>query len=81
MGDDNGRNQVNLPASMTSIITEKFLFDQDDWDKRSAGSIGSNEAVMFVNPCNYTLDIDDEEYGTGEVSAFDPDQIEEDGKD
>ena len=40
---------------------------------------------MFVNPCNYTLEVDDSEYGTGrpigEVSAFDPDVIEEEGQD
>lgn len=37
---------------------------------------------MFVNPCNYTLEVDDSEYlGSGglggEISAFDPDVIEE----
>lgn len=47
---------------MVSTITEKFLFDQDIDDARSScGSIGSDEAVLFVNPCNYTLE--DDEYG------------------
>ena len=45
---------------MTSLITEKFLFDQNNDDVKSCGSIGSDEAVLFVNPCNYTLDDDDD---------------------
>ena len=86
MGDDNGRNQVNLPASVTSFISDKLLFDRDDdEDKRSVSSIGSSEAVMFINPCNYTLEVDEEEYGGGvaggEISAFDPDHIEEESSD
>ena len=44
---------------MTSMITEKFLFDQNPDDGKSFGSIGSDEAVLFVNPCNYTLEDDD----------------------
>ena len=65
------------------MITDKFLFDKDansdDDDKKSMGSIGSDEAVMFVNPCNYTLDVDEPEEDDGrERSAFDPDVIEED---
>ena len=30
----NGQRNVTLPASMTSLITEKFLFDDED-DKKS----------------------------------------------
>ena len=67
--------------SVTSLISEKFLFEDDD-DKKSIGSIGEDEAVMFVNPNNYTLEVDDVESApsaTGERSAFDPDIIEEEG--
>jgi len=36
---------------------------------------------MFVNPCNYTLEDDDDDsaknHGGAEISAFDPDVIEE----
>ena len=68
------------------MITEKFLFDQNPDDGKSFGSIGSDEAVLFVNPCNYTLEDDDMLYdshqkaianGNQEISAFDPDLIEE----
>ena len=68
---------------MTSLITEKFLFDQNADDVKSCGSIGSDEAVLFVNPCNYTLDDDDDLFDKKasnngqEVSAFDADLIEE----
>ena len=64
------------------MITEKFLFEDMDDDKKSNGSIGSDDAVMFVNPNNYTLEADEFAPVTGgfERSAFDdPDQIEEEG--
>lgn len=90
-GQEEGANgpRANLPGSVTSFITSKFLFDDDnnEDDRKSVGSIGSDEAVMFVNPCNYTLEVDDFEEGDGraapsaaghERSAFeDPDIIEE----
>ena len=58
------------------MITERFLFEDGEDDRKSIGSIGSDEAVMFVNPNNYTLEVDelDAEY---EVSAFDAEVIEE----
>ena len=58
------------------MITEKFFFEDGESDRKSIGSIGSDEAVLFLNPNNYTLEIDelDAEY---EVSAFDADVIEE----
>ena len=60
-----------------SLITPNFLFN-DDEDKKSCGSIGSEEAVLFVNPCNYTLDEDEADLEPmGEISAFDPEIIEE----
>ena len=69
---------------MTTLITEKFLFDQDGDDAKSFGSIGSDEAVMFVNPCNYTLETDDYDDGDKkinvEVSAFDPDAIDDENE-
>lgn len=85
-GED-GSRVAALAPSMVSIITEKFLFDEDADDARSScGSIGSDEAVLFVNPCNYTLEDDDYDADTKmanggrEVSAFDPDSIlEENG--
>ena len=79
-----GQRNVTLPNSVTSWITEKFLFDDRDGsddDGKSTGSIGEDEAVMFVNPTNYTLEVDDVERvpagAGGERSAFDPDNIEE----
>lgn len=59
-GMEEGAPRANLPASVTSFITNKFLYDEgEDYDRKSCGSIGSDEAVMFVNPCNYTLEVDD----------------------
>lgn len=76
---ENGERTVALPPSLTSMITDKFLFDQEsDDDKKSVGSIGSDEAVLFVNPCDYTLETDEHENDGREKSAFDPDVIEED---
>ena len=74
--DQNGLRSATLPPSLTSMITEKFLFEDGENDRKSIGSIGSDEAVLFLNPNNYTLEIDDldAEY---EVSAFDADIIEE----
>ena len=40
---------------MTSIISRKFLFDNES-DDDDMTSIGSDEAVMIVNPNEYTLD-------------------------
>jgi len=75
--EEGNERQVNLPPSFTSLITQKFLMNDDDDDNKSCGSIGSDEAVLFVNPCNYTLEVDDYEIGGGEFSAFDPEIIEE----
>lgn len=55
---ENGQNRATLAPSIISLIDEKLLFDLDD-DKKSEGSIGSDDAVMFVNPCPYTLEVDD----------------------
>jgi len=74
--EEGGDRAANLPMSMTSLITQQFLFDRDDDDKKSVGSVGSDEMVMFVNPNNYTLDLDDCD-PSHEISAFDPDIIEE----
>ena len=40
---------------MTSIISRKFLFDNES-DDDDMTSMGSDEAVMIVNPNEYTLD-------------------------
>ena len=54
------------------------MFDDVDDDKKSSGSIGSDDVVMFVNPCKYTLEVDTTVIEPmGEVSAFDPEIIEE----
>lgn len=43
------------------------------------GSVGSDEIVLFVNPNNYTLNLDELDLqGSKEISAFDPEIIEED---
>mmetsp|Transcript_15026 Transcript_15026/g.20406 ORF Transcript_15026/g.20406 Transcript_15026/m.20406 type:complete len:202 (+) Transcript_15026:1314-1919(+) len=77
MEQGNNAGASVLPSSLTALVSDKFLFDQDaDDDKKSVGSIGSDELVCIVNPNNYTLEVDD--FGDfGEVSAFDPDIIEE----
>ena len=56
--EENGQRAVALPPSVVSMITDKLLFDTDFDDKKSVGSIGSQEAVMFINPNQYTLDVD-----------------------
>lgn len=79
-GMDEGRNSAStLPRSLTALVSDKFLFDQDgdDDDKKSVGSIGSDEIVCIVNPCNYTLEVDEYESPMGEISAFDPEIVEE----
>lgn len=76
--DNDGQRRAALPASVVSMITDKFLFDTDFDDKKSCGSIGSEEAVMFVNPNQYTLDVDMDDImePAREISAFDdPDLI------
>ena len=80
MEGNDGQRRAALPSSVVSMITDRFLFDTDFDDKKSVGSIGSDEAVMFVNPNQYTLDVDmgDIMEPAKEVSAFDdPDRIEE----
>ena len=61
---------------MTSMISENFLFEDGENDRKSIGSIGSDEAVMFINPNNYTLEIDELDLDY-EKSAFDVNVIEE----
>ena len=62
------------------MISEKFFFEDAENDRKSIGSIGSDEAVLFLNPNNYTLEIDDLD-ADYEVSAFDADVIEEENDD
>jgi len=69
---------VSIPASLTALVSDKFLIGQEDGDddKKSVGSIGSDDLVCIVNPNNYTLEVDDYlDQPIGEVSAFDPDII------
>lgn len=82
--DAGNNSSASLPATLTALVSDRFLLndqDEDDDDKKSMGSIGSDELVCIVNPNNYTLEYDDFADGTVEVSAFDPDVIvEENGK-
>ena len=76
--DENGQRAAALAIAKVSMINEKLLFDDVDDDKKSSGSIGSDDVVMFVNPCMYTLEVDTTVIEPmGEVSAFDPEIIEE----
>ena len=79
-GQEEGEGNENLPMALTSLISERFLFHDYDEDKRELSSLGDEEAVIIVNPTQYTLETDDFALPPtgGEYSAFDdPDLIEE----
>lgn len=60
---------------LVGLISENFLFKNlysDDW----TDSIGSNDAVIFLNPVKYTIDQNDLNYHESQMSAFD-DEIHE----
>jgi len=76
-GMDASNSQASsVPNSMTVLVSGNFLFDDDD--KKSVSSIGSDDLVCIVNPNNYTLEVDEFAERSGfEISAFDPEIIEE----
>ena len=60
----NGQASRRVPAPfMKSEINNDLMFEDYDQTRTSsfgsAGSIGSNEAVLFLNPTKYTLDKDE----------------------
>ena len=70
----NGAPRSAPPPAMVSYITSKLLVDGEEDDSR-AGEIGAEEAVVFVNPTKYSLNVDDDE-----CDAFEPDGIIEEKK-
>ena len=49
-----------IPVSLSCLINEKTLFDEESLsnleENDSEESIDENEAVLFINPNEYTLD-------------------------
>ena len=81
MSNEANGERLRVPPTLTSTISAQFLFnhrgDEDDEDD-DLTSIDENEAVIFLNPCSYTLEYDfKKSEQQNEVSAFDPDVIEE----
>lgn len=73
-----GQRAAALPPSMsTAPINDTLMSEDYDMEKR-CDSIGSNDAVIIINPTKYTLEYDDLDYNSatgGDKSAFDPDMI------
>jgi len=46
----------NAAPLLVGLISDEFLFEKYDTDRTT--SIGSDDAVLFVNPTEYTLDKD-----------------------
>ena len=65
-GDEIDENGNQPPPVLIGTITTQFLIDQYEIDRTN--SIGSDDAVIFVNPTKYSLDKDNQE-----GSAFDDD--------
>lgn len=78
--DGRGNNNNDVPIHeaaplLVGLISEEFLFDKYDTDRTT--SIGSDDAVLFVNPTKYSLDEDDQPNdGQQLASAFE--EIRED---
>ena len=66
----------------TAPIVDTLLNEAYDMETR-CDSIGSNDAVIIINPTKYTLQYDDTDYmaTSGETSAFDPDTIVDEAED
>lgn len=77
-GGPNGSDDPShAPAPLlVGLISEEFLFKQE-YEYGRTDSIGSDDAVLFLNPVKYTLDVDDTNYTDFQKSAFDEDIIEE----
>ena len=60
----------------TAPIVDTLFNEAYDMETR-CDSIGSNDAVIIINPTMYTIQYDDFDYNMvgGERSAFDPDTI------
>jgi|SanBayMetagenome_1026888.scaffolds.fasta_scaffold173220_1 hypothetical protein len=66
---------------MKGEINNSLLFDDYDNTRTSsfgsAGSIGSNEAVLFIHPTKYTLDKDElKAYLDGSIYDYKDNEIE-----
>lgn len=68
-GNNNGDVPIHEAAPLlVGLISEDFLFEKYDTDRTM--SIGSDDAVIFVNPTKYSLDPDDLDYEEITNSAF-----------
>jgi len=78
--DGRGNNNSDIPIHeaaplLVGLISDEFLFEKYDTDRTT--SIGSDDAVLFVNPTKYTLDEDfDGSFSQNAHSAFE--EIHED---
>ena len=59
--DGRGNNNGDIPIHeaaplLVGLISNDFLFEKYDTDRTT--SIGSDDAVLFVNPTKYSLDED-----------------------
>lgn len=65
--NNNGDIPIHEAAPLlVGLISDSFLFDKYDTDRTT--SIGSDDAVLFVNPTKYSLD--DEGFERDQPSAF-----------
>ena len=80
--DGRGNNNGDIPIHeaaplLVGLISKDFLFEKYDTDRTT--SIGSDDAVLFVNPTKYSLDEDYQDYENSQsASAFE--EIQEDEK-
>jgi hypothetical protein len=66
-GNPNGDNPIHEPAPLlVGLISDEFLFEKYDNDR--TGSIGSDEAVIFLNPTRYTVEQDRESSAFEEIN-------------
>ena len=78
--DGRGNNNGDIPIHeaaplLVGLISKDFLFEKYDTDRTT--SIGSDDAVLFVNPTKYSLDEDYQDYENSQsASAFE--EIQED---
>jgi len=77
--DGRGNPNSDIPIHeaaplLVGLISDEFLFEKYDTDRTM--SIGSDDAVLFLNPTKYSLFDDDLENSDAKHSAFE--EIHED---
>lgn len=74
-GGNNNGDDGHAPAPLLVGQINQTLLEQNH-EKDRCDSIGTNDAILFLNPVEYTVDLDNTDYIDNQMSAFEAEGLD-----